>query len=73
MTAPTSRRRRITSAPYAGFGAYYTIPDLSVTDLSSQFIAFDDKTLEIAPPFPDTPQAGYYFIYTDSEVSGPTS
>ena len=55
-----------TSAPYAGFGAYYTIPDLSVTDLSSQFIAFDDKTLEIAPPFPDTPQAGYYFIYTDS-------
>ncbi|HEY2558537.1 MAG TPA: PilC/PilY family type IV pilus protein [Caldimonas sp.] len=57
-----------TAAPYAGFGAYYLIPDVSTTDLSSAFVAYDAVTLEVAPPFPDTPQSAYYFVYTGAQT-----
>ena len=53
------------SAPYAGFGAYYSPPDSHVpTDLGSKFVAYDGSTLDVVPPYPDTPQAAYYFVYT---------
>jgi len=57
-----------TSAPYAGFGSYYLTPDLTTTDLSSNFVAYDATTLEVAPPFPDTPQPAYYYVYTGAQT-----
>jgi Tfp pilus tip-associated adhesin PilY1 len=57
-----------TSAPYAGFGSYYLTPDLSTTDLSANFVAYDAATLEVAPPFPDTPQPAYYYVYTGTQT-----
>ncbi|MEO7339215.1 MAG: hypothetical protein ABIV63_21775, partial [Caldimonas sp.] len=56
------------AAPYAGFGAFYTVQDFSTTDLGSQFVAYDAATLEVPSPFPDTPQAGYYYVYTGTET-----
>ena len=57
-----------TAAPYAGFGAYYEVPDLSTTNLESQFVAYDANTLETPSPFPDTPQAAYYYVYSGPET-----
>ena len=56
------------SAPYAGFGAYYAAPDLSVTDLNTRFVAYDNTTLDVVSPFPDTPQRAYYYVYTGPEA-----
>ncbi|MEO8311457.1 MAG: hypothetical protein ABI520_09820, partial [Caldimonas sp.] len=56
------------AAPYAGFGSYYAVPDLRITNLNSEFVAYDPATLEVPSPFPDTPQAGYYFVYTGPET-----
>ncbi|MGZ8259043.1 MAG: hypothetical protein ACXWUL_00660, partial [Caldimonas sp.] len=56
------------SAPYAGFGSYYAVPDLSTTNLATQFVAFDAATLEFPPPFPDTPQPAYYYVYTGTQT-----
>ena len=52
------------AAPYAGFGAYYAVPDLSVTNLNNQFVAYDNTSLDVVSPFPDTPQRAYYYVYT---------
>ena len=51
-------------APYAGFGAYYAVPDLSTTNLNNQFVAYDNTSLDVVSPFPDTPQRAYYYVYT---------
>ena len=58
-------------APYAGYGAFYAVPDLSRKDLRSQFIAYENgvnRTLETDTPFPDTPQAAYYWVYAGPEA-----
>ena len=49
-------RPSFNSAPYAGYGAFYAVPDLSVTDLATQFVSYDAATLEVAPPVPDMPR-----------------
>ncbi|MEO8080292.1 MAG: hypothetical protein ABI641_07170, partial [Caldimonas sp.] len=62
-----------TAAPYAGFVSYYPAPtatELSSTDLSSSFVAYDQFTLDQVSPFPDTPQAAYYYLYTGAQVLG---
>ena len=56
------------AARYAGFGNYHAVPDLTVTNLASQFVAYDPNTLEVPSPFPDTPQAAYYYVYTGPET-----
>ncbi|MEO5844556.1 MAG: PilC/PilY family type IV pilus protein [Caldimonas sp.] len=65
------------AARYAGFGNFYLVPDLRVTNLNSQFVAYDAypdaggapaSTLEVPSPFPDTPQAAYYYTYTGPET-----
>ncbi|MDQ6639121.1 MAG: PilC/PilY family type IV pilus protein [Pseudomonadota bacterium] len=58
----------IDAARYAGFGDFYSAPDLSTKDLRSQFVAYDPSTLEVPSPFPDTPQAGYYFVYSGPQT-----
>ena len=55
------------AAPYAGYGSFYSPPDATPpVDLGSQFVAYDNNTLNI-PSATDTPQAAYYYVY-----SGPT-
>ena len=56
------------AAPYAGFGSYYAVQDLSVTDLTSQFVAYDNTSLDVVSPFPDTPQYAYYYVYTGPQT-----
>ena len=56
------------SARYAGFGNYHAVPDLRVTNLNTEFVAYDATTLEVPSPFPDTPQAAYYYVYTGPET-----
>ena len=56
------------SAPYAGFGAYYAVPDLSTTDLNDHFVAYDNTSLEVVSPFPDTPHRAYYYVYTGPQA-----
>src|SRR5450432_799229 len=53
-------------APYAGFGAYYAVPDLSLTNLNTSFRAYDTSTLD-SGAFTDTAQKGYYYVYTGPE------
>jgi Tfp pilus tip-associated adhesin PilY1 len=61
------------NAPYAGFGAYYLVPDTSTRDLRTQFIAYENATLDVPTPFPDTPGPGYYYVYTGPEPLGYTA
>ena len=61
------------NAPYAGYGAYYTIPDTSTRDLRTQFIAYENATIDIPTGFPDRRRAGYYYVYTGPEALGYTS
>ena len=61
------------NAPYAGYGAYYTIPDGSTRDLRTQFIAYENATIDIPTGFPDVPGPGYYYVYTGPEALGYTS
>ena len=56
------------AARYAGFGNYHAVPDLTVKNLNSEFVAYDATTLEVPSPFPDTPQAAYYYVYTGPET-----
>ena len=56
------------SAPYAGFGSYFAVPDLTTTDLNSQFVAYDNNTLENSPLNADTPQAAYYYVYAGAQT-----
>ena len=56
------------AARYAGFGSFYPVADLRVTNLNTEFVAYEASTLEIPSPFPDTPQAGYYYVYTGPET-----
>ena len=56
------------AAPYAGFGAYYAIPDLTVTNLRNQFVAYDPSSLDVVSPFPDVPQRAYYYVYTGAQT-----
>jgi Tfp pilus tip-associated adhesin PilY1 len=56
------------AAPYAGFGAYYAVADLSTTDLNSKFVAYDNNTLDVVSPFPDTAQRAYYYVYTGAQT-----
>ena len=56
------------AARYAGFGNYHAVPDLRVTNLNTEFVAYDATTLEVPSPFPDTPQAAYYYVYTGPET-----
>jgi hypothetical protein len=56
------------AARYAGFGDYYASPDLSTTNLNTQFVAYDANTLEVVSPYPDTPQAAYYFVYSGPQT-----
>ena len=69
------------SAPYAGYGAFFTpVPDLSVTNLSSGFVPYDwgkDTVLgPVAAPTSGpsagfagaTPGAAYYYMYTGPET-----
>ena len=66
FTAPT-----FSSAPYAGFGSFYVPPDVHApVDLRSQFVAYDNSTLEtpVPPASLDTPQAAYYYVYTGTET-----
>jgi hypothetical protein len=56
------------AARYAGFGNYHAVPDLRITNLNSEFVAYDASTLEVPSPFPDTPQAAYYYVYTGPET-----
>jgi len=55
-------------APYAGFGAYYAIADLSTTNLNNRFVAYDNSSLDVVSPFPDTPQRAYYYVYTGAQT-----
>ena len=57
-----------TAAPYAGFGAYYAVPDLSTTNLSNAFVSYDNTSLDVVSPFPDTPQRAYYYVYTGTQT-----
>src|SRR5450755_542969 len=66
-----------TAAPYSGFGAFsnpldpfYSAVDLitNTTDLSSQFVAFDARTLETVPLVLETPHAAYYYVYSGPET-----
>ena len=56
------------AARYAGFGSFYAVADLRITNLNSEFVAYDASTLEVPSPFPDTPQPGYYYVYTGPET-----
>ncbi len=56
------------AARYAGFGDFYAVPDLSVEDLNTQFVSYDAATLEVPSPFPDPPQAAYYFDYSGAQT-----
>ncbi|HSC63021.1 MAG TPA: PilC/PilY family type IV pilus protein [Caldimonas sp.] len=56
------------AARYAGFGSFHAVADLRVTNLNSEFVAYDAATLEVPSPFPDTPQAAYYYVYTGPET-----
>ena len=75
------------AAPYAGFaGSYYTAPtvtELSSVDLRSQFVPYDEFTLDQTAAVAPVPQAAYYYLYsgpqglnfagapcTDAEQSG---
>ncbi len=56
-------------ARYAGYGSYLTPIDLSTTDLSSAFRAYDANTLRVTTSVPpDTAQAAYYYLYTGPQT-----
>src|SRR6476661_1487987 len=61
------------NAPYAGYGAYYTIPDTSTRDLRTQFIAYENATIDLPTGSPDTAGPAYYYDYTGPEALGYTS
>ncbi len=61
-------RPAFNAAPYAGFGAYYALPDLSVTNLNTEFVAYDNSSLDVVSPFPDVPQRAYYYVYTGAQT-----
>ena len=70
------------AAPYAGFGAFYATPDLSVVDLNSQFTPYDffvARQTVFGPPIAPTtgPSAGFaahppgpafYYVYSGPEI-----
>ena len=68
------------AAPYAGYGAFFAVPDLSVTNLSSEFVPYDwGKNTVLGPVAAPTsgPSAGFaaspvgaafYFIYSGTET-----
>ena len=56
------------AARYAGFGDYYAVPDLGVATSIRSSSPTTQPTLEVPPPFPDTPQAAYYYVYTGPET-----
>ena len=60
-----------TSAPYAGFVAYYAAPDAtdsSSVDLSTAFKPYDAKTLHYPPGVEVTPEAAYYYLYSGPQT-----
>jgi Tfp pilus tip-associated adhesin PilY1 len=60
-----------TSAPYAGYSAYFAgadATDLSVVNLSSAFQAYAGKTLRNTGAASDTPQAAYYYVHSSGQA-----
>jgi Tfp pilus tip-associated adhesin PilY1 len=58
------------NAPYAGFGSFFTTVDNSKTNLNTEFVAYDDNTLETPVPsvFRDIPGPAYYYVYTGAQT-----
>ena len=52
------RAGQLQQCPYAGYGAYYTIPDTSTRDLRTQFVAYENATIDIPTGSPDTAGPG---------------
>ena len=76
FTAPS-----FNNAPYAGYGAFFLVPDVSTTDLRSQFVPYDwgrDTVLgPVAAPRSPAPSAGFaaatpgaafYYVYSGPET-----
>ena len=62
-----------TSAPYAGYVAYFASPDTtdqSTVNLSSAFQAYAGKTLRNTGATGDTPQAAYYYVHSSGLMLG---
>jgi len=68
------------AAPFAGYGAFFAVPDLSVTNLNSEFVPYDwGKNTVLGPVAAPTvgPSAGFaaspvgaafYYLYTGPET-----
>jgi len=54
------------SAPYAGFGEFYAVPDTHTVNLNNAFVAYDDTTLEFPAVYRDPAQPAYYYVYTNN-------